>query len=297
MKSEQHFRVTYDGPALQAHQMDVRELAPALIAMADLLKSANTALYGDKADVKVSVKANFKASSFGIDMVFFQDLMTQIADLFSGKDASAAANAIQILSGIGIIGGGGVFGFLRWLKGRRIARVETRDNRVIAEVEDGETYDLDRAEWILVKDKSVRREIESVLKPLATEGINRFYAGPKEQADISIDSEELAWFAPSGNTEDVVTDTTTQRMLLIESAVFKDGNKWRFSDGTATFHAAIEDAEFKARIEQGLERFGKGDVLIVDLHVIQTVANGELRNTYSIDHVIEHRLPLQKSLI
>lgn len=60
MKSEVNFRVTYDGPALQAHVMDVRELAPAMIAMADLLKVANEELYGDKADVRIAVRAGFK---------------------------------------------------------------------------------------------------------------------------------------------------------------------------------------------------------------------------------------------
>lgn len=297
MKSEQHFRVTYDGPALQAHEMDVRELAPALMAMSDLLKAASAALYGDKADVKVSVKANFRASSFGIDMVFFQDIMTQIAELFSGKEASATANAIQILSGIGIVGGGGVFGFLRWLKGRRISRAETRDNRTQVETDDGDTYDLSPEEWRLVQDKAVRREIESVLKPLASEGIDCFYAGPKEQADVRIDASELPWFVPSGETEDIVTDATSQKMLLIESAVFKDGNKWRLSDGSMTFHAALEDAEFNARVDGGQERFGKGDVLIAELRVVQTVANGELHNRYSVVRVIEHRAPLQKPLL
>jgi len=31
------FRITYDGPALQARGIDVRELAPALLAAGDLL--------------------------------------------------------------------------------------------------------------------------------------------------------------------------------------------------------------------------------------------------------------------
>lgn len=32
MNSSVHFSIRYDGPALSNHQMDVRELAPALIA-------------------------------------------------------------------------------------------------------------------------------------------------------------------------------------------------------------------------------------------------------------------------
>jgi len=297
MKSEHHFRVTYDGPALQAHEMDVRELAPALMAMADLLKAANAALYGDKAGVKVSVKGSFKTGSFGIDMVFLQDFMTQLTELFSGKEASATANAIQILSGVGIVGGGGVIGFLRWLKGRRVLRAETRGNRTQVFADGGESYDLSPGDWVLVQDKAVRRELQNILKPLETDGIDRFYAGPREQAEVGIDAAELAWFAPTGETEDIVTDATSRKMLLVESAVFKDGNKWRLSDGSLTFHASLDDVEFNARIDGGQERFGKGDVLIVDLRIVQTVANGELHNRYSVERVVEHRAPLQRPLL
>jgi hypothetical protein len=85
-------------------------------------------------------------------------------------------------------------------------------------------------------------------------------------------------------------------MLLIESLAFKDGNKWRVHDGTATFHASIEDKEFLAKIDAG-ERFGKGDVLVVDLRQVQSIVNAKLVNESIIVKVLEHRQPLQQSLI
>lgn len=39
-------RITYDGPALAEHVMDVRDLAPALLAFGDLCEEAGRALYG-----------------------------------------------------------------------------------------------------------------------------------------------------------------------------------------------------------------------------------------------------------
>ena len=40
------------------------DLAPALVAIADLFSAANTELNGNSADVRVEVKGNFKSGSF-----------------------------------------------------------------------------------------------------------------------------------------------------------------------------------------------------------------------------------------
>ena len=61
------FHVVYDGSALDEHLMDVRDLAPAMMAISDLLIHANQEINGDKLKIELKVKANFKAGSFGIE--------------------------------------------------------------------------------------------------------------------------------------------------------------------------------------------------------------------------------------
>src|SRR5690606_6815674 len=68
MAEHARFHLVYDGPALVQHQMDVRALAPALLAMSDLVERANELLNGDNAKVSVNVNASFKSGSFGIDL-------------------------------------------------------------------------------------------------------------------------------------------------------------------------------------------------------------------------------------
>ena len=48
--------------------MDVRDLATALVAIADLFNAANREINGDLAELRVEVSASFKAGSFGIDL-------------------------------------------------------------------------------------------------------------------------------------------------------------------------------------------------------------------------------------
>jgi len=296
MKSEQHFRVTYDGPALEAHTMDVRDLAPALLAMADLLRAANAELHGDTADVRIAVRASFKEGSFGIDLLFSQDMLTQLIELFSGKEASATANAIQILSGIGLLGGG-LIGFLRWLKGRQIDRIEQRRNKALVYVT-SESIEIDLVTLRLLKNRRVRMELRNVLRPLDSDGIDSFSTSTSAGLSEIITKAELPYFLPPADADLPLSDSTACGLLLkVESAVFKDGNKWRFTDGSRSFYAAIEDASFLARVDSGEERFGKADVLLVDLRQIQYAIDGELKSDYRIVRVIEHRLPLQKPLI
>lgn len=296
MKSEQHFRVTYDGPALRAHTMDVRELVPAMIAMAGLLRAASAELHGDAAEVKVSVRAGFKEGSFGIDMVFFQDILTQLAELFSGKEASASANAIQILSGIGLFGGG-LISLLRWLRGRKIERIDQRDNRAFIFTAN-ESIEVDLVTLRLLRNRRVRLELRNVLRPLEADGVDSFLASTAAGAGELITREELPLFAPPADGDVPLSDATmTGVMLKIESAVFKDGNKWRFTDGSRSFFAAIEDSDFLARVDSGEERFGKADILVVELRQIQFAVDGELKSEYRILRVIEHRAPLQRPLV
>lgn len=264
--------------------MDVRELAPALLAMADLLKAANAELHGDTADVRIAVRASFKEGSFGIAL------------LFSGKEASATANAIQILSGLGLLGGG-LIGFLRWQRGRQIERIEQRSNKAFVYLAD-ESLEIDLVTLRLLKNRCVRRELRNVLRPLDSDGIDSFSTSNRAGLAEIITRSELPYFLPPADGELPLSDSTASGLLLkVESAVFKDGNKWRFTDGSRSFYAAIEDAEFLARVDSGEERFGKADVLLVDLRQLQYAIDGELKSDYRIVRVIEHRLPLQKPLI
>lgn len=83
------FRITYDGPALNMSEMDVRELAPALLAIGDLLTASVSVLCGDKIQPQVNVKGSFKTGSFGIDFVLVTDFLTRVKDIFTSDNAAA----------------------------------------------------------------------------------------------------------------------------------------------------------------------------------------------------------------
>jgi hypothetical protein len=301
MTNHERFHVVYDGPALKEHRMDVRDLAPALVAFADLFTAANKEINGDAAEVRIQVNASFKAGSFGIDLVASQHLLSQIKDIFSGNGATAIANGWTIMQIVGITGtglAGGLLGLLRLLKGRRPVKIEQKGDVATVWISQTETIDVERNVIRLYRNSVVRTSLEKVVSPLERDGITDFGVVVNDAIVLAVHDDEIASFSAATSDADaeIVSDTTSRKLLLIESLAFKDGNKWRVHDGTATFHASIEDREFLDEIDAG-ERFGKGDVLVVDLRQVQSIVSAKLVNESIIVKVWEHRQPMQQSLL
>ena len=93
---------------------------------------------------------------------------------------------------------------------------------------------------------------------------------------------------PEPAEEPLSSNLLKDQVLIIESAVFKDGNQWRFSDGSASFLAAIADEEFLRRVDNG-ERFGKGDHLVVDLAIEQVRIDTKISTRREVRRVKQHK--------
>jgi hypothetical protein len=294
-----HFSIRYDGPALADHRMDVRELAPALIALSDLLEAANKAAFPDAGEVRVSVNGDFKGGSFGVDLVAVQTVAQQLVAMFAGERATAAANLSGIVGGLGLLGGG-LIAVIRWLRGRRPSEIRFEGNATVFVVRAEEVEERMEAELLtgrLYQTRIVRQALVKVLRPLARDGIDVFMSGQDGQVVRRVSSDELPWFEASAAEPDVVADSVLHKVLLqVESPVFKDGNKWRVHDGDKPFYVVIADEAFRARVDAGLERFGKGDILLVDLRRVQLLTDAGLRTEWEVLRVLEHRAPLQQPI-
>lgn len=282
--------------------MDVRELAPALIALSNMLEEANKVVFPNSGNVKVNIQGNFKGGSFGVDLIAVQTIADQIVSILSGPEAAAFSNLKTILESLGLIGcaGCGLLGLMKWLRGRKPSAIRTAGDQIIFEITEAstvETFGVDLVAGKLYQSRIVLKALANVVKPLAREGIDIFASGRNGQTAEVIRKEDAAWFEVSESDADIVSDTVSEHVLLqIDSAVFKEDNKWRFNDGSSSFFGEISDPIFIEKINSGVERFGKRDVLVVDLRRVQTVTDHGLKMDYSITRVHEHRLPLQQKL-
>lgn len=294
------FRITYDGPALTTHEMEVRQLAPALYAIGDLLENANRVLNGADSKVSVSVKGSFKTGSFGIDLALLQGWVKSVVDMFNSREAVAVVSILALLGLSGKDASRGLIGVVKWLRGRVVTRVTKTDHHATIYVEN-ESLEVELRVLQLLMDIETRKALDGMIRePLSREGIDMFASGTDDQIEVTVARAESGWFAAPEAADQTISESESEERLQLVAVVFKDDNKWRFSDGASAFYAAILDEGFLGRVDKDEERFGKNDIFRVLLkrrHYLDV--SGVLRQEISVLEVLEHtpaarqiRLPL-----
>lgn len=256
--SQEHFSVIYDGPALAGHTMDVRDLAPALLALGALFEEANGILNHDHARVSVQVNGSFKTGCFRIDLSVTQQLLDQLSDLFNQR---SIATAKDLLEWIGLIGVGGksLLGLLSWLKGRKPSRVEILNIGSVRVFVDDESFDTEKAVIELYRHIKLRKALEdAVVKPLRQDGVESFSVMQDEKVAVTLDRAAAHWLLAPEAEDEPIDESESVTSLQIVNIAFREENKWRFSDGASTYHAAILDQAFLERVNKNEEAFAKG---------------------------------------
>ena len=286
MTQKEYFQVVYDGDALQHNEMDVRDLAPALLAISDVLDETNKITYGDKTKVQVNVKGTFKSGSFGFDLSVVQGGIDGLTSLFNSDQANAASNLLQILGFIGVPSGG-LIAFLLWLRNRNIKNINK--TKTIIEVEDKEKYETNPRVIALFSNVKIRTSIQKVItEPLSQEGIDSF-AIKKNNQEIVIKKEEKDYFKLSEIPDELLQDQEREVFLTVTTISFIEGHKWKFSDGNVEFYATISDEDFVNKVQQNKDGFFKDDLFKVMLREKQWISDTGIKSDYEIIKVLEHR--------
>ena len=87
--------------------------------------------------------------------------------------------------------------------------------------------------------------------------------------------------------------------LKIISSHFREGYKWRFSDGSdRTFTAVMEDINFQNRAQEGHQAFTANDAIKCRLREEQTLSGNSLSKDVFVEEVLDFRPgPRQLDLI
>lgn len=283
------FSVAYDGPALADGSMDVRDLAPALLSMGQLLKGVSKELYGKDYEIKVSVSAT-GSGSFEI-LLELSSLWSQFVDIFTGDSVEALNNLLDLVARTGV-GGYGLIELFKRIKNRKILKSKELGNGRVEIVMMDENLEIDEELYRIYQSPEVRTAIERIIKhPLDREGITHCKIVHSDKT-TSIPEHEAEYFSARSPLKEEVRESSYQEIFKLVSVSFKPDNKWRVSDGTSTISVTIADEQFLEKIEKNVVSFSKEDMLVCDVIKTQTLDDhGDLKSTHVIQRVVEHKHP------
>lgn len=282
-KSSFSFGLTFAGSALDNHSMRVEDLVPSLLALSTAINSLNRLVNREDAKVDLSINA-FISGSFGIDLTLAQDFLSQVTEFFSGDGVTSVCNAKTLIDCIIEI-----LILKKWLHGRSDAEFKVApDAKSVSVTVENKTLVINYFAYLGFKDQTCNEACSKVAEPLHQPGIEKLTVSTAEKL-FELDASEAEGFEAS-EVATVLSENTIPAVVLVESPSFKDGNKWRVSLGERnSIFVSIDDPEFIAKINQGTERFGKGDLLKVDLHSRQVMLGGRITIEYAITKVHEHK--------
>lgn len=262
--SRANFTLTYDGPALHSHEMDVRDLAPAMLAVGELFDAMNLLLNGESAEVQINVKAH-EPGCFSVVFDIIQGWRDGAISLLTGDYVAAALNLKELL-----IGGAGLIWWIKSRKGQSPDRLEKLSGNMIRVFYGGDSFDVPLQLLRLYQDLGVRHALEKVVhRPMQSVGIDLVEFGDRANpAQRVIKAEADAFRAPEIPEKTLVSDTREAAFSIL-SLAFKEDNKWRLHDGSNSVSATIEDEEFLRKVNQNVIRFAKGDVLVCEVEFTQ----------------------------
>jgi len=292
LRSHAELALTYDGPAVDNGVMDVRDLAPALLSLGNLIEATNRVVNGEKSTAKVQVRT-LGAGSFSIGLDVTVAFLQSIRDLLAGAEATAAANIITILTGGAAVGGGSI-ALIKWLKGRKPSAITRKESgRVKVEV-DGQSIEVDEIVARVSMDVSVRLALERVVaEPLSREGIETVSIGPKDSLEKIEKPDGYSFMAPP-DRERGTYEYRYRAPFSIVSLSFKQGNKWRLNDGKTTLNVIVVDQTFLDRVDRNEIAFTKGDILICDVRVETREELHGLKAEFFVERVISSVVPAVK---
>lgn len=268
----------YEGPALDAGRMDVYEASANMIAFSEFTVAAVKSTYGDAAEAKAEV-SGFDRGSFATDIVI--QVAGTAATLFTALDPKQLWDVVKE-----------AFALWKMLKGSPPKSVAHEGQHVTVTNNSGQIIQVRTESLTLVlSDKGSAAAQQFVKTGLDHEGYTAVKLEPDDKVipAIAVDRSEADSFVPVVALIPL-SDNTVKMTVIIVAAVFQDGNKWRFSDGASSFSAAILDGDFLAAVDRG-ERFGKGDVLEVQMRVVQTRQGMRVSVERTVEKVLRHIHP------
>ncbi|MCF7746885.1 hypothetical protein GLP43_04795 [Sulfitobacter sp. M39] len=292
------FEIAFEGDPFDDGEIDVRDLAPTLLAFGNVVQAANKALNGDRADARLKVAATDQGSfvaALTMDVGWLTDMLDAVNAHPQRVVAADKLMDLLIKAG-GIVSGGavGLFTAIKVLRGKRPEKVEPLGDGTTQITINHTTFVVDDRTVALLQDLPTREAVEDLgAKAARVDGLDSLRIGVDSGGFDAVRlsrSDLQALKVPPEPDEPDTEVTHRDAWLKIVSVHFRDGYKWRFSDGgERAFTAEMEDADFQNKVQEGLVTLNANDAIRCRLREEQSLSASSLLKIVYVEEVLEYR--------
>lgn len=270
--------LSFDGPSIRNHEMEVSTLAQSLIAFKDLAEHVNSFINKKNVVVAVKVHGGFKDGSF-------------IVSLFVDCMAAILPQAPQMLSSIV-----NLINITKFLRGGKAASVEQADENMVMVNKFGEKATFNNCNfqvYNMANNASIKRDIANIARPFNA-GVDSIHFTPSEESllpvEIGLDDKD-SFIPPDDDATEVDQGVYTLELLTPNF----DGKAagWRFFDpeDNVEFSANVVDEVFLQQVRDKHYNFQNGDLLQVEMTKTKKRIKQRNRTERDITHVLTHNRP------
>jgi hypothetical protein len=294
--SSTSFRIAFEGEPFRDGEIAVSELAPALLALGDVVQAANRALNGERAEARLKLRAtnvgSFEALlSIDVSMIgALKDMLDAVAE---NPDRVVAANNLLdlLLKGGTVVAG--LFAAVKFLKGKKPEKVEKLEGGHTSITLNHTTILVDNRTVTLLQDLPTREALENFSeRALGIPGVTVFRFGEKASASevVLIPEDRKSFKVPEHTDEEPLMEIVEREVLLkIVTSHFRDGYKWRFTDGgERPFTAEMGDITFLNDVLEGKTTLSANDTLRCQVREEQSLSLSGLSKEIIVVKVVEY---------
>jgi hypothetical protein len=292
------FSLKYDGTALSENAIEVGDLAPALMALSDLIQEANVITNQDRGG-KITLKIKAIApGSFNVDILALQTGWDAATDILTGKTATSI---FAIMALLGITAKDGLIPLFKALKGKKPKEVkELQNNTIEITGDNNQVTIINNLEYSLYISPTIRKNLYKVLKPLEKEGIETIEFSNEVSETTKVSKSDLGYFQPSPSDDETLQESTRITFVNVSHVwLDNEAGKWKFKEGESTsWNAIVSDQTFLKKLIRGESSISGADTLKVKVKQTQYRTDFGIKSEYEILEVIEHikgaqQLPLE----
>ncbi|SOC21241.1 hypothetical protein SAMN05877809_11524 [Rhodobacter sp. JA431] len=199
-----------------------------------------------------------------------------------------------LMKGGSIIGTGvaGLLAILEFTRGKRPDKIETKPDGTTVVVHNNIEVRIDSRMLDLLQDVATREAVEKFAqKSLSIPDVARVVISDGDADGVELGKvDQAALMMPALEDDETLTETSQREVWLrIVVSAFRDGYKWRLSDGgEKPFTATMEDTDFVNSVMDGKVSLSANDTSKCLIREDQKLGPSGLSKDVTVLRVIEH---------